>query len=234
MDWTRPLDLYCERLGPGIWAEPANALTNAAFLIAAWAGWRAAHRRDRLDWPLAVLIAITALVGIGSFLFHTVATVWAMIADVVPIQLFIVGYFALAMRRFAGLGRGLSAVATGLFVGASAWGGAALADMVGARLNGSESYLPPLAALVAVGLVLLALEGRAAAGRSLLVAAAIFAVSLAFRTADAAVCYTFPLGTHFLWHALNGLLLGYLLVAMARLGAPASAPSRPGRRPRSR
>ena len=30
------LDLYCERLGPGLLAEPLNAVTNGAFLVAAW------------------------------------------------------------------------------------------------------------------------------------------------------------------------------------------------------
>ena len=34
------IDLYCERLSPGIWAEPINALTNLAFLVAAFAAWR--------------------------------------------------------------------------------------------------------------------------------------------------------------------------------------------------
>lgn len=33
--WTAPLDDYCERLGIGLWAEPLNASSNAAFLIAA-------------------------------------------------------------------------------------------------------------------------------------------------------------------------------------------------------
>jgi len=35
MDWSAPIDLYCERTDASFWAEPANALTNAAFLIAA-------------------------------------------------------------------------------------------------------------------------------------------------------------------------------------------------------
>ena len=35
MDWMAPLDGYCERLGPGLWAEPLNFLSNAAFLVAA-------------------------------------------------------------------------------------------------------------------------------------------------------------------------------------------------------
>ena len=32
--WTRQIDIYCERLGPGFWAEPVNALSNGAFLVA--------------------------------------------------------------------------------------------------------------------------------------------------------------------------------------------------------
>ncbi len=30
----RAIDLYCERLGPGLWAEPLNAVTNLAFILA--------------------------------------------------------------------------------------------------------------------------------------------------------------------------------------------------------
>ena len=37
MDWSAPIDAYCERLGPQFWAEPVNAATNGAFLIAALA-----------------------------------------------------------------------------------------------------------------------------------------------------------------------------------------------------
>jgi hypothetical protein len=33
------MDAYCERTGPGPLAEPLNAITNASFLIAAWAAW---------------------------------------------------------------------------------------------------------------------------------------------------------------------------------------------------
>jgi hypothetical protein len=53
-------------------------------------------------------------------------------------------------------------------------------------------------------------------GRNILfVALGLFAVSLTFRTLDNAVCDTLPLGTHFLWHVLNGCVLylttrGYL------------------------
>jgi hypothetical protein len=40
-------------------------------------------------------------------------------------------------------------------------------------------------------------------------------VSLVFRSIDMAVCDAMPLGTHFLWHSLNGLALYLLLRAAA-------------------
>lgn len=219
MDWTRAIDNYCERLGPEFWAEPWNAVTNLAFILAAAVGYRDATRSGRLDVPFAILVTITIMVGIGSFLFHTMATFWALLADVIPIQLFIVFYFALAMRRFAGFPWWGAVLATVAFMAVSAVGGNALRDLTGGALNGSEGYVPPLLALVVIGLALVA-AGRTGAGWSLVVAGGIFAVSLTFRTLDMAVCSRFTVGTHFLWHTLNGVLLGFLLVAMVRYGAP--------------
>jgi len=217
VDWTRTIDNYCERLGPGFWAEPWNAVTNAAFLIAAAVGLAVAARRGKLDWPVILLVAITAMVGIGSFLFHTYATLWALLADVIPIQLFIIVYFVLAMRRFAGLSWVWTGLATVSFLAVSTLGERVLDGLVGAALNGSEGYIPPLVALVVVGAIL-SFVGRRGAGMSLVAAGAIFAVSLTFRTVDMAVCGIFPVGTHFLWHTLNGVLLGFLVVAMVRFG----------------
>ena len=42
-------------------------------------------------------------------------------------------------------------------------------------------------------------------------AAVVFAISLAFRTADIALCPAFPLGIHFIWHILNAVVLYVLL-----------------------
>lgn len=224
MDWTAALDGYCERLGPGFWAEPANAITNASFIAAAVVGTLVALRRNRLDAGVGLLIAITAAVGIGSFLFHTIATRWAGVADVIPIQLFIVAYMALVMRRFVGLPWSGAALATAAFVAFSAGSAAAVPPSVRVALNGSDGYLPPLVALFVVGAALriFGRRGPAApvrqAGAALIVAAAIFSVSLAFRTVDMTVCDAFPLGTHFVWHSLNGVLLGWLIVAMVRFG----------------
>ncbi len=53
----------------------------------------------------------------------------------------------------------------------------------------------------------------------MLVTAGIFLVSLAFRTVDVASCGSLPLGTHFLWHVLNAVVLYRLLVAAAEFEA---------------
>ena len=90
MDWFRSLDNYCERIDAAYWSEPVNAITNAAFVIAAIWAWRLASRAgDRGGQLLAVILG---LIGIGSYLFHTHAQVWSLWADVIPIQLFILGY----------------------------------------------------------------------------------------------------------------------------------------------
>ena len=97
--WSQQIDIYCERMGPEFWAEPVNAVTNAAFLIAA--GWVLVvlRREGRLEAGTGLLLALLTAIGIGSFLFHTVATRWAALADVLPIMLFILAYLALTMRR---------------------------------------------------------------------------------------------------------------------------------------
>jgi Ceramidase len=198
MDWSTPLDLYCERTDASFWAEPVNALSNVAFLIAAAVAFRLWRRGDRDDWPALALIGVVAAVGIGSFLFHTVATRAAILADVIPIAIFIYGYLLLALVRFLHF----KAVVAGTIVVAFA-----AASAPPRLLNGSVGYLPALAALIAVALA----TGARSTRHNLGLAAAVFAVSLAFRTADTAICPQFAVGSHFVWHVLNAVLLYVLL-----------------------
>ncbi|EAQ63328.1 hypothetical protein MED121_03080 [Marinomonas sp. MED121] len=44
-----------------------------------------------------------------------------------------------------------------------------------------------------------------------------FILSLVARTYDLALCSSFALGSHFLWHLLNGLMIGFLLQALIRI-----------------
>ncbi|MBL8905285.1 MAG: ceramidase domain-containing protein [Rhizobiales bacterium] len=212
MDWTGPIDAYCERLAPGLLAEPLNALSNLAFFVAAAYGLAIARRErsDRAVWLLACLVGV---IGLGSLLFHTFANRWSMLADVVPITIFIYAYFAFGLRRFLGLTWPLTVLLLGALLAANV----ALAVWTPpGLLNGSISYLPALLAAIAMAL---ALRSRDHPAHVHLTAAAItFAFSLAFRTADRVVCHAVPTGTHFVWHLLNALVLGLYLEAAARFG----------------
>ena len=90
--WSRQIFNYCERMLNGaFWAEPLNALTNIAFWLAAIAAfilWLRTPGTERRIFDL-LLIILVAIIGTGSFLFHTFATRWSILADTTPIGLFI-------------------------------------------------------------------------------------------------------------------------------------------------
>lgn len=215
MNLTRPVDIYCERLAPGFWAEPANALTNIAFILAAVLAWRLAGRQGVRDPALAVVIGLAALVGVASFLFHTFAVAWAGAADMGSIGLFMLGASYLALRRLFGFAPiWIFAGATG-FAGAWFLSGALWPGGIGgafAALGGSGLYGLGIAILATFALML-ALRG-CPAWKSIAAAGAVFLLSLYFRTIDGRICATFPLGAHFLWHLLNGFMFWIILRAL--------------------
>jgi hypothetical protein len=222
MNWSDPVDLYCERVGAGFWSEPVNALTNAAFLLVAgiaFVHWRRAGGRD---WPTLALIGVLVAIGFGSFGFHTLATHGAVYLDVIPIAVFIYGYLLLALRRFLALPWRASIEVLVVFFAASR----VLPQLGGpGALNGSLDYLPALAAML-----ILVWFVPSKVRPAILFAAILFVVSLAFRTMDQAVCTAFPLGTHFIWHLLNAAVLLVLLDAAisvnSRAAPEANLPSR--------
>lgn len=198
------VDLYCERLGPGLLAEPVNALTNAAFFVAAWLLWRLARRSGGPGYEIGLLLGLIVAIGIGSTLFHTLATTWARWLDVLPILLFQLAFLWTYAR---GAIRWQAVPAAALVV-------AFLAVALYARqfphlLNGSLTYAPAIVAILALGLHQWLTDK--ARPPLLLAAAAVFTLSLILRTLDAAACEVFALGTHFFWHLLNAVVL-YLSV----------------------
>ena len=198
--WSTPIDLYCERLAPSFWAEPVNAVTNVAFLVAAWAAFRLWRRNGHGDRAILALILVAVAVGLGSFAFHTLATRGAMLLDVGPIGIFIYGYVLLALRRFLALSWPL---ALGVLAGFIALSLALAVGVPRTVLDGSAGYFPALAVLFAIGWP----RRDRVQGRALLVAGVLFAASIALRIGDLPLCGAFPLGTHFLWHILNAAVI---------------------------
>ena len=222
MNWAQAVDIYCERSGPDYWAEPVNALTNAAFLLAAL--WAAVEARKRgLTQPILwVLIVMAGLIGVGSFLFHTHANRWSELADTLPIWSFVGLFVMTAMHSIGGLPlarvlrlAGIIVIAVVLTIWLLASGeGADQAAHAADPLNGSGQYAP---ALLALGVFSFVTWKRGTPEAPWIWAAtATFLISLGFRTLDVAACAAFPLGTHFMWHLLNGLMIGLLLQMLIR------------------
>jgi len=206
----RQIDGYCERMDPGYWAEPINAVTNAAFLIAAFVMWRRVRGQDM---PLAVaLCTILAAIGIGSYLFHTHAQVWAAIADVVPIALFSLLYIFVANRAYWKLPLWGAMALTLAYIPYSAL----LTPLFEALPFFSiSSFYWPLPLLI--GAYALLLRSRAPqTARGLAIGAGILVVSLTFRSLDEPLCAGLPWGTHYMWHILNGIMLGWMIEVYRR------------------
>jgi hypothetical protein len=194
------VDLYCERVDPGLWAEPVNTLTNLAFFLAAWAIWELARRSRALSAGIWLLIGLMVAIGVGSTLFHTFAAKWARILDVVPILLFQLSYLWLYSREILKLSPGYAGVALAAFLAAALFG-----RRFPHILNGSLTYAPAFLLVLSLGLYHYRCQEH---GRTLLLAAAgVLLVSIFFRTIDDAVCPYFPGGTHFFWHVLNPVVL---------------------------
>ena len=207
------IDIYCERTGPEMWSEPVNAVTNFAFIISALLiaklirdQARQGHR-DAVNW---IFCALIFAIGIGSWLFHTYATRWALLSDIIPIAIFILVYTWSALRRFA------AASAVVCAIGVLAVPGVAMAvpPLTGFR---GGSYVAALLAMLVIGGYLRFAKSHIA-GTALLLAAGVFFVSLTLRTIDLPLCGQFPLGTHFLWHVLNAVVLFIVARAMVLYG----------------
>lgn len=212
MEFSENLDRYCERIAPHFWAEPVNALSNLAFLLAAGAvlAWLG---RAGAPVPLARgLAAWLAAIGVGSGLWHTLATGWAALADVAGIAGFVLTYLYAVNRHVLGWRPWAAVTGVLAFFPYAALAGAGFAALPGFAVSAGYWPVALLIALYAAALW----RRRPGFARGLAAGAALLCLSLLARSVDAALCAAWPLGTHFLWHLLNAAMLGWMIVVYAR------------------
>lgn len=202
MNWFEQIDGYCERTDFTYWSEPLNALTNLAFIIAAIFLWRRSA-----GVPMArVLSAILFIIGVGSFLFHTHATIWASVADVAPIGVFILTYLFAVNRDMVPMGGWMAAFATALFIPYAAALVPVLNHIPFVAISNFYWTVPILLILYAMFL-----RRKPQIARGFLIGASMLAVSIIIRSLDEILCGVIPIGTHFIWHILNGIMLGWMI-----------------------
>jgi hypothetical protein len=86
---------FCELVRPDGIAQPANAWSSLAFVVAGVAAAVLVRPDARPERVLVPLLGVALVaVGVGSFAFHATLTLWGQIADVLP--MYAVGVVLLA------------------------------------------------------------------------------------------------------------------------------------------
>lgn len=181
------IDLYCERVEPGILGEPFNLFTNLIFIVIGIWQWRRSRRSAE-----QALGALTVAVGVGSAIFHSFATAWAQLCDIIPIGILIFFYFYYYQVRI--LSWRWWQAWLGLF-SVAAISTLSILAFRSPIFNGSEAYFGVL-----FGLAFLAYKERNEVRGWLFRAFLLFVLAITARMIDAPLCSTFVVGTHFFWH----------------------------------
>ena len=204
----------CEQFETIPIAEPFNVLTNFAFVGVALALFRYARNHEDLKgfwvYDIYLLIFLVLSIGICSTIFHLFPNAQTELIDTIPIVAFINIFFISTVVRIAGC-KPLETVIC--YIAYAGFTHILITHFPNA-LNDSIGYLSTMSALCVVAFYLN--MKRRAAARSFLVAALLGVISLFFRSVDNAVCDLFPLGTHFLWHILNAMLIYILMKQLIR------------------
>ena len=176
---------------------------------------RCASRRTTSS--IAAIVGMIAAIGIGSFSVsynghHLLHDGWISFLFSSSKLLFI-GFYT---RRVINLPVAVIGILLIVFLAACVYG-----RQFPNVINGSLIYAPALLVIFVLGLYHYQSQN---AERSLLLgASSLFLLSIFFRSIDNMICAQFVLGTHFLWHILNALVI-YL--AMRALIANLSSESR--------
>jgi hypothetical protein len=197
--WFNSVDIYCERLDSGFWAEPINAISNLSFIVAGFFLWRLKSHRSTLMATLVILI------GLGSFSFHTFANRLTGLLDVLAIALYLVAFAFLIPKQWSRnslliqLGSVLMLIVS-----------IVLAQSLMSYLKPALPWLPSgmyIGAWLALMMFALITQySNLHAARFLWLAVIVFPFSLLSRQIDMPLCDSIG-GTHWLWHLFNGLTL---------------------------
>ena len=208
MDLFKPIDIYCERLDIGIWAEPINAVTNVAFILASIFMWL--RCKNLVEGRILSFLLFS--IGCGSFLFHTFAQTWAAILDVAAILIFILTYIFVANRRFLAWSKMVSLIGVILFFPYQLLLASILSNI---QFFGSSVQYIPVAILIFIYSGLLR-KSEPNLSRGLFIGATILCLSIVFRIIDEPLCSILSVGTHFVWHILNAIMLSWMIEILRR------------------
>lgn len=207
---------YCERTSLNVLSEPLNFFTNLCFIIFSIL---LLFNKSILDKKYALLIF---LIGVGSMLFHSIPNRLTGFLDIFFIISFIY-YYIFTLYIKLNFKKYLSAIISIVFIIICIVFGIV---SIGTILGSSSFYLPIIFHIFFLYLYFLKNKKVYIYYNLLLFILVLFSFSLFLRSIDIYLCNTFLIGTHFIWHILNALVL-YLLVKFYYLVPNRTSPKKP-------
>jgi hypothetical protein len=204
--------VYCEQALPAGVFEPINTMTNLFFVAAGIILFIRLKRKDRLDLKGIWFSSLLIIIGFGSFAWHFQRTDFNLMADSIPIGLFVLSYLYFYLARTADnrvyrlllffgffiytplVSRLFNETATGSFFD-----------------NGGLSYTIALSYFLILQIYTYFFKPELL--KKSLIIVMLFFTSIVFRQMDLKLCELIGFGTHFIWHILNSIVL-YLFVRL--------------------
>ena len=207
---------YCERTSSDILGEPINFFTNLFFIIFSVL---LLFNKSILNKKYALLIF---LIGVGSMLFHSIPNRLTGFLDIFFIISFIF-YYIFTLYIKLNIKKYISAIISIVFIVICFVFGIFSKNTL---LGSSAFYLPIIFHMLFLYLYFLNNKKIYMYHNLFLFILVLFSFSLLLRSVDLYLCNLFFIGTHFLWHILNALVL-YLLVKFYYLIPYRTSPKKP-------
>lgn len=196
-----------------LFSEPLNVLTSLLFVVTAFFLQRffqkthAQHRHipHYFDLDIRILIGMVYVIGFSSSLLHSIPNAVTEFFDVISIALFIIVFFFSVMLRIlrCRMRNIILAFIAFLFFTFSS------ITYLHSYMNGATSYISTMAALTMVAFYLYG-RGHPSA-KHFLAAGQIGIVALYLRSIDSKFCDFMPIGTHWIWHTMNAVLIAIIM-----------------------
>ena len=206
---------YCERNNFSLLAEPFNLFTNILFLFFSILLFFDKTVKNK------IFTYILFGIGIGSMLYHSIATSFTALVDIAFIILFIFYYLVILYNKL-NVKKNYAYIFSLIFILVCYNFGYLFYDSF---LGSSAFYFPILLHLVLL-LFYFIYKKKYFYFRKFIFIPVVFSISLYLRTVDIKYCSTFSVGTHFFWHILNAIVL-YLLIKFIHLIPHGTSPKKP-------
>ena len=191
-----------------------NQFSNIAFIIGAIYTWHTWKQYDSDDYFSLSLIILVALIGLGSFIFHTFPSDKTIWIDLIPIQIFGLSYFAyIGMKYFKASNFKIFMALITFFFVRQYW----IIYMPRGALGGGITHIPTIFLLLSCSLLLLSKYKKFST--MLLTAGIIYILALITRAFDKQITLEFPVGAHWVWHILTALTATILILATVQYPA---------------